>query len=155
MSVGVIVSLIILGIILLIIEFLIIPGVTIAGIAGTLFVIGGVIAGYIFHKPPVSHFIAAGSIIMTVALFVIAFKTNTWQHFALKTSIDGHSHGIEVEEFKIGDTGVTITRLGPVGKVMINDKMVEARSLGGIIDPNIPITVIRTEKNKLFVEPLK
>ena len=34
-----------------------------------------------------------------------------------------------------------------------NDVIVEARSMGGFIDEDIDVVIIRTEKNKLFVEP--
>jgi membrane-bound ClpP family serine protease len=109
--------------------------------------------GYYFHAAPVSHFILLATLFFLILVLVIAFKTKTWQKLGLKTSINGHVETAGSDTFKVGDTGRSISRLAPIGKVMINEKIVEARSMGGFIDPNVAIVVIRTEKNKLFIEP--
>lgn len=155
MSIGIIITLIILGIILLLVEFLVVPGVTVAGIAGTLLIVGGVIAAYIYQDPPVSNYITLGTFAIIILLFITAFKTKTWRKLGLKTSINSHSSEDVAEIYKVGDEGVTVSRLAPIGKILIRDKLVEARSLGGYIDPNIPVVIIRTEKNKLYVEQKK
>lgn len=155
MSVGVIITLIILGILLLLVEFLIIPGVTVAGIVGSLLIIGGVVSGYYFHPFNIANYILLGTIVLLILFFILAFKTKTWQKLGLKTEIDGHATQDVAEQFKVGDTGKAISRLAPIGKVMIGESIVEARSMGGYIDPNTEIIIIRTEKNKLFVEPHK
>lgn len=153
MSVGIIIALVILGIILLLVEFLIIPGVTIAGITGSLLIIGGVVLGYYFHPFKTANLILLGTMVLLVLFSVLAFKTKTWQKMGLKTEIDGHATEDVALKFKVGDAGVAISRLAPIGKVMINESIVEARSMGGYIDQNTEIVIIRTEKNKLFVEP--
>ena len=52
MTVTAILVLIALGVLLFLVEFLVVPGVTVAGIAGTLLVMGGVYLGYYFHGTP-------------------------------------------------------------------------------------------------------
>jgi len=153
MSVSVIIALVIIGILLLLVEFLIVPGVTVAGVAGTLLIIGGVFCGYYFHEAPLSHYILLATIGVILLVFIAAFKTKTWSKMGLETSIDGHIESINEEKFKTGDQGKAISRLAPIGKVMIHDTIMEARSMGGYIDANTEIVIIRTEKNKLFVKP--
>lgn len=153
MSISVIIALVVLGILLLLVEFLITPGVTVAGISGTLLIIGGVVCGYYFRGTPTGHYILFSTIVLILLLFIVAFKTKTWQKIGLKSAIDGHVETPGSENFKVGDTGKTISRLSPIGKVLINNTIVEARSMGGIIDQNTEIKIIRTEINKLFVEP--
>lgn len=155
MSVGIIITLIVIGITLLLVEFLIVPGVTIAGIAGTLLIVGGVIAGYVYQDVKIANYIAIGAGVSTLIIFVFAFRTKTWKNVGLKANIDGHSGEDVAEIFHIGDEGEAVSRLAPIGKVLIKDQLVEARSLGGFIDPGTSIKIIRTEKNKLFVEPIK
>ncbi len=155
MSVGIIILLVVLGIVLLLVEFLVVPGVTIAGIAGTLLIIGGVIAAYIYQETKVANYIALGSGISTIIIFAFAFRTKTWQNVGLKANIDGHSGEDVSDFFQVGDEGEAVSRLTPIGKVQIKDQLVEARSLGGIIYPGTKIKIVRTEKNKLFVEPIK
>lgn len=152
MSIGVIIALIVIGICLLLVEFLITPGVTIAGIGGSILIIAGVVAGYYYHAGRVAHFMLLGTLVLITIIFVTAFKTKTWQKMGLSTAIDSHTEDV-AEAFKVGDTGKTISRLAPIGKAMINDAIVEAHSMGGYIDPNTEIIIIKTEKNKLFVEP--
>ncbi len=153
MSIGVIISLIIIGILLLLVEFLVVPGVTVAGVAGTVLILGGVIAGYYFHESPVNHLILLSTLGFILIVFIIAFKTKTWRKMGLKSTIASHVDAISEDAFKVGDIGKTISKLAPIGKVMVNDIVVEARSLGSYIDSNKEIVIIRKEKNKLFVEP--
>ncbi len=91
--------------------------------------------------------------VLIVMLFVVAFKTKTWRRMGLSTSIDSHVETAGSDQFKVGDAGKTISRLAPIGKVMINNLIIEARSMGGYIDSNIEVVIVRTEKNKIYVEP--
>ncbi len=154
MSIYIVFSIIALGIILLLIEFLIFPGINIAGIAGTFFIIAGIVCGYYYHKD-LGNYILLASITCIITLFVIAFKTKTWNKFGLKSSIDSHAPTIAEGPFGAGDTGITISRLNPMGKVLINDKIIEASSLGGYINTNTEIVVISCDKNKIYVKPKK
>lgn len=151
----IIVTLIVLGIILLMVEFLVIPGVTVAGIAGTLFIIGGIVCSYYFQERRTANIITVSTLALLVVAIALAFKSKTWQRFGLKTEINGHANDDVADIFKAGDKGRTVSRLAPTGTIIINDQIVEARSLGGFIDPETDVVVIRTEKNKLFVEPIK
>jgi len=153
MTIGIIITLIILGILLLLIEFLVIPGVTVAGIAGTLMITGGIVAGYYYLEPPLGNYITISTISLIMLLFILAFKTKTWTKFGLEKSIDGHVSQAVSELYKVGETGKTISRLAPIGKIMIENKVVEARSMGGYIDTDTEIVIVKTEKNKIFVEP--
>lgn len=153
MSIGIIIALIVLGVFLLLVEFLIVPGVTVAGIAGSIFIVGGVVLGYHYHETPTSHYILIGTVFLLIGVFALAFKTKTWQKLGLKTSIESHATEDVATLFKVGDTGKSVSRLAPIGKILVNETLVEARSLGGYIDPGIEVEIIRTEKNKLFVEP--
>lgn len=153
MSISVIIALVLIGILLLLIEFLVVPGVTIAGIAGSLLIIGGVFSGYYFHESPTGHYLLLSATALIFLLFVVAFKTKTWEKLGLNTTIDSHVDIVSDDAFHVGDEGKTISRLAPIGKVMINETLVEARSMGGYIDENVDVVVVKTEKNKLFVEP--
>ena len=152
MTVTAILLLILLGILLLLVEFLVIPGITIAGILGTLLIIGGVVSGYYYHEPPTSHYILAGSLGALIIMFSFAFKTNTWKRFGLQNSIDSRVGEIDTEKIKVGDEGKSLSRLTPMGKAMINDEVFEVRTVGNIIDPNKEIIVKKIDGNKIFVE---
>ena len=46
---------------------------------------------------------------------------------ALKTTIDSVAPTLVSDQIKVGDEGVTLSRLNPMGSVLINDVTVEAR----------------------------
>ena len=152
MSVFAIILLIILGFILLMVEFFIVPGITIAGIGALLLVGGGIFCGYFFHGATVGNYILIGSGIGMFIFFTFALRKRTWQRFGLKSEIDGKVSNLDENAVKVGDTGKTVSRLAPIGKAMINEMLFEVRSEGNYIDANREVVVIRIDTNKIYVE---
>ena len=74
----------------------------------------------------------------------------------LKTAIDGKVDTVGAEEgrVKAGDRGVTVTRLAPGGKVLVNGEYFEAKAIDILVDPRQEIEVVRIEDNKLIVKPI-
>jgi membrane-bound ClpP family serine protease len=154
MSTYIIITFIILGIVLLMMEFLVFPGVAIPGIAGTIFIIGGIVSAFYFHPGVTANLITISTFVLMILVVTVTFKTKTWQRFGLKSEIDSHASVDVAQTYKVGDKGKSVSRMAPIGTIMINNDIIEARSLGGFIDPNTEIIVVKTEKNKLFVEPI-
>ena len=152
MSVLSIIILIVFGILLLLVEFLIIPGITVAGIAGFLFVCGGIFLGYYYHEPATGNYILIGTVGFMAISFTLALKSKTWQHFGLDATIEGKVGKTVDDVIKAGDIGVTISKLSPIGRAMINNKQTEVRSEGKYIDQNCEIYVSRIEGNRIYVE---
>jgi membrane-bound ClpP family serine protease len=81
-------------------------------------------------------------------------KSGTWDKFMLKTTIDGKVDNIGTGENRVkpGDRGITVTRLVPGGKVLVNGEYYEAKSIDILIDPKKEIEVVRIDDNKLIVK---
>ncbi|MBN2273963.1 MAG: hypothetical protein JXK95_06495 [Bacteroidales bacterium] len=141
------------GIALLLIEFLIIPGFTVFGIGGFLCIVGGVIASYVFHGNTAGHITLVAAIAGSVAAMLFAFRRKTWNKMGLETSINSKIIAIEPEKIKSGDTGKSITRLAPMGKVKVHDGVYEAKSISGYIQEGTEIEVIKISQNQLIVKP--
>ena len=62
--------------------------------------------------------------------------------------------GAEEGKVRTGDRGITVTRLAPGGKVLVNGEYYEAKSIDILIDPKKDIEVIRIDDNKLIVKPI-
>ena len=154
MSLTAIVFLIILGIILFYVEFLIVPGVTIAGIAGFILIAVGIYFGYKEYGTPQGHYILASTAVVSFLSIILMLRSKTWEKIALKAKIVGKSSSSLEEEVKIGDTGESTTRLNPYGKVMINNKFYEAKSTSSFIDPKTSIEVKKIDGSHLIVKPL-
>lgn len=154
MSIFAIILLILLGLILLLIEFAVIPGVTIAGIGGFLLLAASV---YIAFK---EFGTAAGFITLLVVLIVAPamvyyfFKSRSGRKMILERNIDGKVDLINHQKIVVGNTGKTIGRLAPTGKARVNGEVVEAQSTGALIDHNTEIRVLKIVSNKIIVEPL-
>jgi len=154
MSLTAIIFLIILGIILFYVEFLIVPGFTITGIGGAIAIIVGVYFGYKEYGTPGGHYILGVTAIVAIFSVIIMLRSGTWNKMALKTKIEGKSSSSLDSEINIGDSGETITRLNPYGKVVIKEKFYEAKSDDAYIDPKIKIEVKKIDGSHLIVKPL-
>jgi len=154
MSLTAIIFLIVIGIILFYVEFLIVPGVTIAGIAGAILVMVGVYLGYKEYGTPTGHYILGITALVSVFSMVFMLRSKTWEKVGLASIIDGRSSSSLDTELKIGETGETVTRLNPYGKVMINNKFYEAKSSGAFLDPKTKIEVKKIDRSQLIVKPL-
>jgi membrane-bound ClpP family serine protease len=149
-----IVILILLGLFLFIVEFLLVPGVTVAGIGGLACLVGGVFWAYSSHGNMVGHITLISTIALTLFTVVLALRSRTWKRFMLDTNVEGSVASEEdTTRIKPGDEGLTISRLSPMGKARINDLVVEARSTGQYIDPKTKVVVIRFEGSKVIVKP--
>lgn len=154
MNLLIIFFLIFLGIVLLLIEFTILPGITIAGIGGVL------LFGYSIYMAFSSYGTLAGFLtlgfvlIVAPTLVVLLFKGKSGKKMVLKTVLHGVANEIDHEKVKIGDTGVTIGRLAPMGKIKVNNEVVEVRSTGTFVDPGQQVRIIQIEKSLITVEPL-
>ena len=154
MSITLIIIIILLGVLLFIIEFLLVPGITVAGIGGAILIVGGVIMAYHHHGSTIGNFTLLGTVLISFLTVFIVLKSGTWKNIMLKKDISGKVNVVDQTgaEVKIGDAGKTITRLNPMGKVEINGNYFEAQSLNKYIDQKTDIEVIKVLSNKLVVK---
>jgi membrane-bound ClpP family serine protease len=71
----------------------------------------------------------------------------------LDAIITGVANQID-DKIKVGDIGITIGRLAPMGKIKVNNEVVEVKSTGSFIDPGEKVRIIEIEKSLITVEPL-
>ncbi len=156
MSLGLIIFLIFVGLLLFIIEFMLIPGITIAGVGGAICLVSGIVFAFVSFGTTTGLLVLGATAMVMVVLTVLMLKAGTWNKFMLKTTIDSKVDTVGAEEgrVKAGDRGVTVTRLAPGGKVLVNGEYFEAKSVDILIDPRQEIEVIRIDDNKLIVKPI-
>lgn len=153
MSVLAIILLIILGLVLLLLEFAVIPGVTIAGIGGFLLLAGSVYIAFAEIGKVAGFITLAIVLILSPLMIYYFFKSRAGKKMILDSKIDGKVENTASDKIQQGDTGITIGRLAPTGKVKINGEIVEAQSSGVFIDHQVEIRVVKTHLNKIIVEP--
>lgn len=146
--------LIIMGLALLIVELIFIPGTTIIGLLGMIFIIVGVYFGFEAYGTTTGMYILAGTLILTGVTLYLGFKSNAWEQFSLKTSMQGKFNEGLSDSLNLGDEGVATSTLKPIGKAEINDNEYEVTSMGGFLDSGEKIKIIKIDRNKIIVEPI-
>jgi membrane-bound ClpP family serine protease len=150
----IIIFLIILGIVLLLIEVTILPGITIAGIGSLLVLVYSVYLAFTSYGNLIGFLTLAFVLIAAPLLVFRLFKGKAGKSMVLNTVLTGIANEIDPEKVKIGDIGVSIGRLAPMGKIKVNDEVVEVRSTGTFVNPGEEVRIIHIEKSLITVEPL-
>lgn len=147
----IVLMLVLIGGVLVILEFLVFPGVNVAGVLGFICIIAGVYFGYSYYGSTAGHFILLGTTLFGIGLTWYALRSKTWKKLSLDTKIEGSVEGVD-DPVRAGDCGIAQGRLAPMGNVRIGEVVVEAESLSGYIDANQPVEVVKVMKNKIIVK---
>lgn len=149
---GFVITLILVGIILIFLEILLIPGVGVAGVLGLLSMGGSCF--YAFHEFGLTTgiIVAVVNAVLIIGLAIYVLRAKTWKRMSLETNID--SKAVESAVLSLGDKGKTLTRLAPMGSARFGDYVVEVKALEGMLDPEVPVEVVLIEDNKIYVKAL-
>ena len=146
------ITLIIVGILLLVAELVLLPGISVAGIGAFLSLAVAAVYGFFLYGILGGSVVLAAIIIVAVAAVVVSLRANTWQRLSLKSTIDATSTPTpEQNDIRIGQRGETLTRLAPMGKVQVGDVTVEAKSVDAYIDPRQVVEVIGYDNTAVVV----
>jgi membrane-bound ClpP family serine protease len=153
---GAVIILILLGIFLFLIEFLLIPGITVALIGGVVMTISGIFLAFDRFGTRVGVLVMLFTLVSSLALFAFSLRAKTWKKAMLNTNIDSNvSEEMGLEHVHEGDKGETIGRLAPMGMIRVNTFAFEAKSMSGYIDPHTPIEVVKIHGSQIIVKPIK
>ncbi len=149
-----VIVLIVVGILLLLLEVLVIPGTGFAGIAGFVSIIAGVWIAYAYLGSSTGNIVLFVTLAVNVIAIWIGVRSKTWKKAALVSTIDGKVNTINDINLKVGDVGKTISRCVPMGKADFNGNFVEVDARVDFIDPNTEIKIIKIDNNKIYIKPL-
>lgn len=145
-------ALILIGIGLIIIEIIFVPGTTIVGVLGFLMGGYGIYLGYDYFGNTTGHIVLTSSVTLAFVCIFYSFKSGAWKKFANKSVIKSKVNEGLTLDLKEGDLGQSASSLKPIGKGIFNDKEYEVTSQGNFISEKQSIKIIKIEKNKIFVE---
>jgi len=152
MEIVVILILLLVAVGLLLVEMFLIPGISIAGIGGLLFLGGAVYYAYAFISPEAGHLTLVAAFVMMTVAIVIFVRSKALEKMSLKTEIDGKNGPLQGIELKVGDKGTTISRLAPMGKIRVNGHIVEAKAMDDFIDQEENVVIIKVQSTNVVVE---
>ncbi len=148
-----IIALILFGVLFLVAELVFLPGVSVGGIL-SLICFGSSIY-MAFHELGTEAGITATLVclVLAAAATVLSLRSKTWQRFSLRQKIASSSMPAPAEEnIRPGDRGVPLSRLAPAGKIEIQGRIYEARSLDSYVDPRTPVEVVGFENFTIIVK---
>lgn len=159
----------VIGIILLAVEFFVIPGFGVFGVAGIVLTLGGLVLGMLpneafdFEWVPSSQLVESLLTVILAALAAVGLvfwltpKVNEWgafKHLTLATTQD-RAQGFTARMYSenlIGKVGTVHSRLRPSGKIELDGEIFDAYSRGEFLDQGQAIEVISTEGTSLRVK---
>lgn len=147
---GLIITLILLGLLLVLAEILLIPGVGIAGVLGLLAMGGSCAYAFMEMGNMTGIIVTSVNAVLLVVLIIWVLRAQTWKRLSLETNIDSKAVVPEVE-VSVGDKGRSVTRLAPMGTVRFGDNSLEVTSMEGLIDPGMDVQVVAIEDGKIYV----
>ncbi len=147
--------LIVVGALLLVIELVLLPGFTVAGIAALACYCGAAYMGYANYGGTGLSITIGVIVVVSVVATWLSLQAKTWKRFALNQNIDGEAQSSPEHQVKMGERGVAITRLAPMGKVMIGGQTYEAKAIDSFVDQQTEVEVTGFENFNVIVKPIK
>lgn len=155
MDILIIVVLVIAAVILFLVELFVIPGISIAGILAGGCIIYANYYAFAYMGPLAGFITLAVSAIACIGSLVWFMRSKTLDKIALKKNITSKVDRSAEDKVKIGDTGITTTRLALIGYAEINGDIVEVKSTDGFMDAKTPVIVNRITDGTILVEKFK
>lgn len=149
MNTTLLIIVLLLGIVLLTLEVVALPG-GIAGIFGVCMIAFGVWQTYAMFGNTTGTIVLLCSIALCALTLVLFMRKRTWQRFSLNEEVDSKVNQLE-PSVKVGATGVTISRLAPTGKALIDGQQMEVHAVNKFIDPDHKIEVVGIEGYRIDV----
>ena len=154
MDILIITVLIIAAVILFLVELFVIPGISLAGISALACIL---YANYyaFANLGMAGGFITLGiSAVACIGSLIWFMRSKMLDKLALKKDIDSKVDRSAEKSVKVGDTGISTTRLAQIG-AEINGNIVEVRSIDGFLNEKTPIIVSRITDGTILVEKHK
>jgi membrane-bound ClpP family serine protease len=149
-----VISLILFGLFLIIAEVIFVPGTTLVGILGFIFLIIGVSLSFRYFGGEAGWTTIGVTAVASGLILYFSFKANVWGRFSLKSSIQSKFNEGELDSLTVGTEGLTVSALRPVGKANLGEKLYEVKTLGEYLDSGSRVRVIKIIMNQIIVEPI-
>lgn len=155
MTLSLIIGIIVLGIILVLVEILLIPGITFFGVIGGILMLLGIILSYISFGSTMGNYTLLSTAIVSVVIVLLSFKLKLWNRFVIKSTLEGKANVIDNANINIGDIITTTSKLQPVGTAIINNQKLEVSTKGEFVETNKKVEIIKIVQNKIIVKEIK
>ncbi|MEG1498284.1 MAG: NfeD family protein [Bacteroidales bacterium] len=154
MSFFLIVTLVVIGFVLILLEIFILPGTTVAGILGGAALIFAIYQSFVLYGSFIGFISLAAILLLGGLLLFYMLHTKAWQKLSLKTEINAKVNENGRGVLKVGQKGYCISRLAPMGTAEFEEDFFEVQSVLSFIDPKTPVEIVKIEGSKIWVKAL-
>lgn len=144
-----IVTLIVVGILLVLAEIFLLPGVGMTGVLGFLCLAVSCICAFCTQGTTAGLVVTAISSLLFIALLIYVFKVKSWRRFMF----DKASCSADDDCIGIGDKGIAVTSLSPSGSAKFGNDVYDVTALEGRIAQDREVEVVLIENNRIYVRP--
>ena len=149
-----VISLVIIGIVLIVLELIFVPGTTIVGILGLVFSVGGIALSFDYFGNTAGFAVLIITSLLSIATLIYSLRSGVWQRFANKGAIDSKFNEGKTQHLNVGDGGEAVSTLKPIGQAEFKGGVFEVTTLGNYLEPGNKVKIIRIDANKIYVEPI-
>jgi len=150
----IIIALLAIGLSLIVVELVFIPGTTVVGLLGLIFTVVGIVISYRHFGSDVGLYILLGTSAVGAATFFLSFRSGAWARFSHTSSSDSKVNEGMLTLLNVGDEGTTRSDLRPVGTAEFGDKNFEVRTTGSFLQVGTRVKIVQIQSNQIIVEPL-
>lgn len=144
---------ILLGMVLLVVEVALIPGLGLTGIAGGAFMIAAIVYAFMGVSALAGWITLVVSILLCVLLIVWAVYGKSLDKVALKEKIESSVADPNIATLSVGMRGVAVTRLASIGNAEFDGKVVEvAVRNGNFVDTDENVEIVLIQDGTVYVK---
>lgn len=147
-----IVLLLVIGVMLIVVELIFIPGTTLFGIVGLVLTIVGVVLSFTAFGSGVGWLVLLGTFVALGVTLFFSLRSGAWDKLSLKKFNQSRVNEDVKHQVWKGDVGVALSALRPSGNVEFKEIILEVSTLGSYVDAGAKVRVIDVQPNKIIVE---
>lgn len=151
-----IILLVFFGLLFLLAELVLLPGVSVGAILALVCYGSSIYLAFRNYGTVGGIVVLAVLVVLSLIVVVVSLRARTWQRFSLRQEIRSSSMPVlPADELHVGDRGRTLSRLSPMGKVEIGGRTYEAKSTGAYVDPQCEVEVVGFENFSVIVKTVR
>ncbi len=151
--VALVILMIVIGLILIAMEVLVIPGFGLIGLLGGAAILGGGLIAYTQLSPAFGVLALVGGLVAAGLMLWLLPKTRVARSMVLHARHEGTALDPFYQEL-LGQEGVALTVLRPAGTAEFGDRPVDVVTEGQYVEQGTAVRVIQVEGARVVVEPL-
>lgn len=140
-----------LGLLLIAIEIVLIPGSTVVGVIGALLSVLSIGLAFYYLESLQAWLFTGSAIGISGGLGMIGLRSKTWRRFEVKTAIESKAPG-QTGQIQVGMAGITTSRCNPIGQAEIANELHEVYAIGDYLELGTPILVERIENQYIYIK---